>query len=183
MAFMRQGDSSPLFSSRAKIIYGDASVFEDLAEAVKDQDVVVSTIGHTKKSSKDVQTQSISNLVKVIEDSKQRTKVVSLTGTGVRQKGDKITVLDKLLNLAVRLIDLDRVNDGISHYQALKSSKVNWVIVRVLKLTNRGKIDFGLTSNGPAKTFVSRQVAAEALIRVAETETWDKQLPIVSSHA
>ncbi len=160
------------------IIRGDATNAEDIAQAIKNIDVVISTIGHTKNSAPNVQALTMQHLLAAAET--YDFKIVSLTGTGVRVPGDKITIIDRILNFAVSKIDEPRVLDGIKHVELLQQSDHPWSVVRVLKLTNSRATNSTLSLHGPAKTFVSREEVARALIEVATTNLWDKKMPIIS---
>ena len=77
-------------------------------------------------------------------------------------------------------MDRKRVKDGINHYHVLKNSRVNWTVLRVLKLTNTNEKTYKLSENGPVETFSSRFKVASALVVVAETNTWDYKAPLLT---
>jgi len=84
-------------------------------------------------------------------------RLISLTGTGVRFPGDKITLTDRLLNLAVTVIDPARVKDGRDHVAILQQSSLEWTVIRVLKLQNVPPKPFALREHGPTKWYVGRE--------------------------
>lgn len=180
--FVRSGEKLPKRFAQLKTYTGDATSFDDISKAVNKHDAVISTIGHAKGSKNDVQTIAITNLIKAIQNTNRNIKIVSLTGTGVRQSKDHVTLIDRILNLVVKIVDSPRITDGQRHAEQLLNSDVNWSVVRVLKLTNSPKVNYALSENGPAKTLVSRAEAAEALVNVAESSKWDKKMPIVTSN-
>lgn len=178
-AFIRTTEKHS-FSSSVTVIEGDATVYDDLAQAVRGQDIVVSAIGHIKGSSANLQTLVVENIIKAIESTGRNIKLVSLTGNGVRRPGDKVFLVDKIMNYTIKLVDPNRIRDGIEHARVIENSDINWVVVRVLKLTDKNSAGFRLSKNGPAKMFVSRQDTAKAMLEVAEGSKWDKMLPIIS---
>jgi hypothetical protein len=108
-------------------------------------------------------------------------RIISLTGSGVRIKGDRVSLLDRALNIPLKIVDKSRIDDGIKHYHVLKSSKVNWTMLRVLKLTNQNKTeDYILTSGGPAKLTISRKTVAKIMVELAEKDEWQKASPVVT---
>lgn len=128
----------------------DATRAEDLKALLKGQDAAVSFIGHVKGSPAWVQTDAMKVLVEVMESMGLK-RVVSLTGTGVRFPGDRISLIDYVLNMAVSVIDPERVKDGKQHVEVLKQSNCDWTIIRVLKLQNVAPKPFTLRENGPTK--------------------------------
>lgn len=113
----------------------DATNEADVNRLLRDQDMVVSFIGHVKGSPPEVQTTAMRTLIKVMK-SLQIKRVISLTGTGVRFRGDKITLVDRVLNRAVAVVDPARVKDGRKHVEVLRQSGLEWTVIRVLKLQN-----------------------------------------------
>lgn len=157
----------------------DATKKEDMINLIKGSDAVVSLIGHVKGSPADVQTMSISNAVTAMKALGIK-RIVSLTGTGVRLDGDKITLADRFLNLGVRIVDPKRVKDGLEHFKVLRESGLDWTVIRVLKLQNLKPAKFQLREHGPTKVVVSRKEAAEAILMVLVDGAFIKAAPIIS---
>jgi len=174
------GDHSFYQHPNLTIVPCDASNPEEMYVLVKDKDAVVSLIGHVKDSAPNVQTLAITHAIRAMKIfSVQR--IVSLTGTGVRFPGDKISLIDRFVTLGIRIIDYGRVKDGINHAKALQESGLNWTIIRVAKLQNIPEHSFGLSTVGPAKSIVSRKTVAKAILRVLETGEFNQQAPMVTS--
>lgn len=157
----------------------DATKEEDLRMLLEGQDAAVSFIGHVKGSPANVQTDAMNVLVRVMETLDVK-RVVSLTGTGVRLPGDKISLVDRFLNFAVSVVDPARVNDGRNHVEVLKQSNLDWTVLRVLKLENIPPMPFTLREHGPTKWVVSRQDVAKAVLQVLEEASFIRQAPILS---
>jgi hypothetical protein len=143
-------------------------------------DVVVSLIGHIKGSPANVQTDAMKVIVAAMQAAGIR-RIVSLTGTGVRVEGDTITLLDRILNLGIRIVDPARVRDGISHVQVLRESMLDWTVVRVLKLQNVSPSSYMLRLHGPTKPYVGRREVASALLEVVENNSFVGELPIIGN--
>jgi len=158
----------------------DATNADDLANLVRGQDAVASFIGHVKGSPPHVQTDAMRALTAVMKDHGMQ-RIVSLTGTGVRFAGDRIPLIDRLLNLGISTIDPARVNDGREHVQVLKESGLDWTVIRVLKLQNVAPKPFKLTPHGPTKWYVGRQEVAQAALQVLEQGSFIQQAPIISN--
>ncbi len=161
------------------IVECDAINKDDLANLIKGQDAVVSFIGHVKGSPAQVQTNTMRVLVEAMKQ-QSITRLVSLTGTGVRFPGDKITLIDRILNLSISIIDPARIKDGKDHVAFLQQTDLDWTIIRVLKLQNVKAKPFTLKQNGPTKLYVGRDEVAKAALEVLEQNTFIRQAPIIS---
>lgn len=157
----------------------DATIELDVIRLIQRQDAVVSFIGHVRDSPPDVQTKATKVIVSAMHRTKKK-RFVSLTGTGVRFPKDKVTLLDRLLNFCISIIDPDRVSDGANHARVLMDSDLDWTIIRVLKLRNGKTKKFTLNPVGPTKLFVSRDEVACAVLEVLERHTFVKNAPIIA---
>lgn len=162
-----------------EVVSCDATNRADLKKLLLGQDVVVSTIGHVKGSSPDVQTVA-TKLIASVMDELGIKRFVDVTGTGVRFPGDRISIVDRFLNLAVEVIDNPRVKDGRDHQEILKQSELDWTTIRILKLQNVAEKPYGLTLNGPTKWYVGRAEVANAMLEVIDKNSFIKQAPIIS---
>lgn len=157
----------------------DATKLEDVEALIKGCDVVVSLIGHIKGSPAFLQTSSTANILSAMKKQGVR-RLLSLTGTGVRFEDDTPSFIDKLLNLSIKLIDPERIRDGIAHAEVIKESDTDWTILRVLKLTDLPMHVYELSTTGPARVLVSRQVVADALLRIINENAYSKHSPVIS---
>lgn len=173
----REDNFSP--HEKLTVVRCDATKNEEMRLLIHEQDAVISFIGHIKGSSPLVQTDAMRVLIQVME-TENVSRLVSLTGTGVRFTGDNITLVDRVLNMTIRLIDPARVRDGIEHVAVLKRSTLDWTVLRVLKLQNTRPTAFRLSEHGPTKPYVSRDEVAKAALQVLEKGTFIRQAPILS---
>ena len=175
-----RGSKRPGSNKNLEFIQCDATDSAQVKNLIKDQDVVVSCIGHVKGSPADVQTVATQVLVDAMNELGIK-RFVDLTGTGARFPGDKITLLDRFLNLSVSIVDPDRINDGKEHMKVLQASNLEWTTVRVLKLQNVPAKKYQLLAHGPTKVFVGREEAAKALLEVIEKDSFVRQAPIIGN--
>lgn len=155
---------------------------EDIRKICDGVDAVVSLIGHGRKSPANLQQVAMKNIIDALKN-QPNTRVVILTGTGVRCEGDKPNFMDKILNFGIQKVDPLRISDGIKHVDILKSSSLDWTVVRVLKLTNgshSGEVDMNLT--GPAELFTPRARVANAIIKILDENIYHKQCPVIIGH-
>ncbi len=164
---------------RLSVIQCDATNQEQVNELLRASDAVVSLIGHVRGSKRDVQTIATRTVLKAMQKRGIR-RIVSLTGTGVRIKGDHPGIIDKLANLFIAKVDPNRVGDGIAHASVLQASDVDFTIVRVLKLTGGKQMGYSLSEHGPAKYLTSRREVAAAIIECLEDNRFVRMYPVVS---
>lgn len=179
-AGIRGNDPFPA-NDRLVTVGCDATNEAQVNELLKSSDAVVSLIGHIPGSKADVQTLATKTVLKVM---KRRgiTRIVSLTGTGVRINGDKPNMLDKMANFAIARIDPSRVRDGIEHAKVMQRSDLDFTIVRVLKLGNGEPKPYSLTEHGPAKSLTSRGEVAQAILECLEDNQYIRQHPVISAN-
>ena len=162
-----------------EIVSCDATKPEDLKLLLQGVEVVVSAIGHVKGSASDVQTVATKAIVEAMTELGIK-RYVDVTGTGVRFAGDKITLIDRFLNMGVGIMDPSRVRDGREHQEVLKASGLDWTTIRVLKLQNVAAKPFELRLSGPTKVIVGREEVAGAMLQVVESGGFTREAPIVS---
>jgi putative NADH-flavin reductase len=160
------------------VVECDATNEAQLENLLSGQEAVASFIGHVKGSEPNVQTIAIQKVVDVMKALGVK-RLISLTGTGVRFPGDKISLIDRFLNLSISIIDPARVKDGKNHVEVLKASDLDWTVIRVLKLQNVPPKPFTLREHGPTKWYVGRQEVAQAVLQVLEQRSFVKQAPII----
>lgn len=157
----------------------DATRPSEVSALISGCDAVVSLIGHVPGSAATVQTDSMRTIIECMKQ-QHVSRIISLTGTGVRQPGDHITLTDRLLNMSISIIDPARVQDGKGHAKLLSASGLEWTILRVLKLQNVTPKPFILTENGPTRPYVGRVDVARAIVEVIENHSFIQKMPILS---
>ena len=162
-----------------EIVQCDATKKSEVENLIKGQDAVVSFIGHVKGSPAHVQTDAMRVLCTAMEH-EGITRLISLTGTGVRFPGDKISLIDRILNTSIAVIDPKRIQDGKDHVVLLQQSSLEWTVIRVLKLQNIQPKSFSLKPGGPTKWVVGREEVAAAVLQVIEQDSFIRQAPIIS---
>jgi len=155
--------------------------YGSVLEAIRGSDAVISVLGHIKGSDPFMQTKGVAHMVKAMDEIGLR-RLLSLTGTGARMTGDKPSILDKVLNHIVGIVDPERIHDGVEHINVLRKSNLDWTVVRVLKLgnSNREISKYNLTAGGPAEPLTSRKKAARVLVDLVNKREYFGKLPIIS---
>jgi len=181
VAFVHNENSLKFTEKDIKIIKGDVCDYHKVRQVCSGVDAVISVLGHTKGSDPGMQTKGIDNIVRAMKESNIR-RIISLTGTGVRIPQDKPSFVDKILNFIIKMIDPDRIKDGIEHAKVLQNSGLDWTIVRVLKLNNSKKniANYKLTSGGAAELQTSRKKVAQVIVDLIEDKNYIGGMPVIS---
>ena len=80
-AFVRDRSKLEIGHERLTVVEGDVKDYTRVREAISGVDAVLSALGHTKSSAKDVQTVGTENIVAAMKESGVQ-RLVSLTGGG-----------------------------------------------------------------------------------------------------
>lgn len=181
VAFVHSAGSNQYFPIDVVIKKGDIMDYDSVLEAIRGSDAVISVLGHVRGSDPFMQTKGMENLAKAMEETGIK-RLLSLTGTGARVGGDKPSILDRVLNYIVGMVDPERINDGVEHIKVLRKSDLDWTVVRVLKLGNSNEEinKYKLTAGGPAELLTSRKKAARVLVNLVNNGEYVGKLPIIS---
>ena len=180
-AFVRDPSKLGMSHERLTVVEGDVKDSAKVREAVAGTDAVLSALGHTKSSAKDVQTVGTENIVAAMQECGVR-RLVSLTGAGVGDPQDEPKLLDKAITTLLKLLQKDVLEDGENHARVIEKSRLDWVIVRGPMLTEgekKGEYRVGYVGKNSG-TKISRADVADFMLRQTKDETYLGQKPMVS---
>ena len=166
---------------RLVVIRGDVLDAARVEETIAGTDAVLSALGQTKGSTRDVQTRGTENIVAAMERHGVR-RLVSLTGAGVRNPRDEPKLVDRAITFLLRRLQPDVLEDGVRHAEVIKASGLEWVIVRGPRLTEgpkKGGYRVGMVGKNSG-TQISRADLAEFMLAQLTTDTHLRQTPVVS---
>lgn len=181
VALARDPSKLGMRHERLRVVAGDVLDAGAVEEVVAGADAVMSAIGHTKTSSKDVQTRGTRNIVAAMEEHGVK-RLVSLTGAGVRDPGDQPKPVDKVFGFLLKTLQKDVIEDAEGHANVIKGSNLDWVIVRGPRLTEgpkKGTYRVSLVGKNSG-TQVSRADIADFMLQQAANNTYLRQMPMVS---
>lgn len=173
------GQAEFAYHKNLEVVVCDATDKKQVGNLLEGVDAVVSMIGHRPGSPAWVQTDATKTILAAVRK-RGIVRFISLTGTGVRFDADKPGIIDRLANMAIKMIDPERIADGVAHAELLKSSQLDWTLVRVLKLTGGrhvGKVRLNL--HGPAEMLTPRRRVAAAVVQLLQDNSFIRQAPII----
>lgn len=168
---------------KVTVFQGDIANQNVVAEAVMGADAVVSVIGQTKHSQPDFQTRAIETIIKAMKQA-GTTRLISLTGAGVRAAGDNPKFTDKAFVAVMRVVAGKVLTDGVNHAELIKNSGLEWTIVRGPVLTNkpaRGNYAAGMVGDSNLKISIARADMAAFIIDIAEKGGYIARMPLVAN--
>lgn len=178
-AFVRDPSKLGATHPKLKVIQGDALNSSQVEGAVKGSDAVLSTLGPKGKPTV-MAAQSTQNIVDAMEKhGVKRLVVVSVAGIAVPQDDRKRNLIDGLLKLLLKDVFLDRENQ----IAVLNASKVEWIAVRVPRLTDepaKGSVKAFFGSPNPSFK-VTRADLADFMLEQLTSDRWLRQAPILSN--
>lgn len=178
-AFVRDPSKLGVNHERLKIVGGDALDPLHVEEAVKGNDAVLSTLGPRGKPAV-MAAESTRHIVEAMQKhGLRRLVVVSVAGVPVAQDQRGFNLAGRLIKLFLRDVFKDRENQ----LAVLESGKLDWVAVRVPRLTDepaRGSVRAFFGNPSPSMK-VTRADLADFMLKQLTDDRWLRQAPILSN--
>lgn len=181
VALVRTPSKMPVHDERLTLVQGDVMNAADVDKMVQSSDAVISVIGHTKGSPKDVQTVAMKNILAAMSKYSVK-RLVSLTGAGVAVPQDKPKFINHVITFLLKLLSADVLTDAVHHYEVLQSSALDWIVVRGPMLTegpHTGKYRIGWVGVNTG-TRISRADVADFILKQLTDDTYLRQAPMIS---
>jgi len=178
-AFVRDETKLGIANENLNVVCGDAQNSADVESAVRGNEVVLSTLG-PKGKPKVMVAQSTKHIVEAMEKhGVKRLVLVSVAGIPVSQDKRGFNMISVLIKLLLKDVFVDRENQ----LAVLETSTVDWVAVRVSRLTDdpaRGSVK-AFFGNPSAGTKVTRADLADFMLQQLTDDQWLRQAPILSN--
>lgn len=133
VAHTRSPEKLSFESDQMTIVEGDAYSGTGVAEAIESTDGVVSVLGQSSASPDDLLTVAGDHIIEAMTDA-DVTRFVTLVGAGVRQDGESISLGGKVVGGLLKLLARDVLEDAAEHARRVRTSNLNWTILRVPRL-------------------------------------------------
>jgi putative NADH-flavin reductase len=180
-AFVRDPAKLGMEHPALRVVRGDISDAARVDEAVRGQDAVVSALGQTKTSGKDVLTVAARVLIPAMERAGVR-RLVSLVGAGVPDPRDPSSFGRTMMRALMKTLVGHVLRDAEEHARLLRASGLDWTLVRPPRLTDgprTGTYRTGILRLGMGET-LSRADLAEFMLHAAAEGTFVRDAPMVS---
>ncbi len=180
-ALARDPSRLPVRHEKLTIVQGDVLDPAKVGEVMAGTDAVLSALGHTSTSTKDVQTVGTRNILAAMRKHGV-SRIISLTGAGVADAEDAPKLWNKAITLLLKRLQPDVLADAEAHAEAIRASGLDWTIVRGPRLTEgpkRGSYRVGYVGKGTGAT-ISRADLADFMLKQATDDTYVHKAPVVS---
>ena len=178
-AFVRDASKLGITHEKLKVVTGNALNPSQVEDVVKGSEAVLSTLGPKGKPMV-MAAESTKNIISAMEKhGVNRLVVVSVAGVAVSQDNRGSSFVDKLIKFFLKDVFIDRENQ----LAVLESSKVDWVAVRVPRLTDdapTGSVKAFFGNPSPSMK-ISRADLANFMMQQLTENKWLKQAPIVKN--
>ncbi len=170
------------YKDKVQLMQGDVLNYRAVQHVVAGSDAVISVLGHTKGSPKDLQLKALLHTLRAMHEHRVK-RLIILTGSGVYTKEDKPPILVKLLNFVVKKVYKARVTDAQKLLPVLRASQTDWTVVRVNLLTDQDTSSYhvGLLGDKELKLRTSRKAVASFILDELESKTYVHKLPVVTN--
>jgi putative NADH-flavin reductase len=180
-AFVRDRSKLPVQHERLTVVEGDVSDQAAVERAVSGADAVISALGPSKTSPKNMMETAAKTIITAMRKHGV-TRLVSVTGAGVPAPQDQPKLVNHIFSFALGLLAADVLRDSKAHVSTIEGSGLEWVVVRVPRLTDdppTGKIRVGWAGVNTGTTIGRADVASFMLKQVTDASHL-RQMPMIS---
>jgi putative NADH-flavin reductase len=167
-AFVRNPEKLKLSDNSLNIFQGDVLNFENVSKAIKNQDVVLCSIGIPASDKSALRANGTANIIKAMENNGVK-RLICQTSLGY---GDSKEILPLYMKyIIVPIILKNAFKDHESQEAKIEQSSLDWIIVRPGNLTNgikTGNYKYGFNYNDKIKLKVSRADVAMFMLSQIE---------------
>ena len=178
-AFVRDPSKLEVTNERLKVVAGDALNAAQVEKAISGSDAVLSTLGPKGKPAV-MAARSTRNIVDGMEKhGVKRLVLVSVAGISVPQDKRGVNLVSALIRFLLKDVFIDRENQ----LKVLEESSLDWIAVRVPRLTDdpaTGSVKAFFGNASPAMK-VTRADLADFMLKQLASDQWCRQAPILSN--
>lgn len=168
-------------SDQVRVVTGDVLDAAAVDTTVAGADMVLSLVGQVKGSPRDLQARGTRLIVEAMKHH-DVSRVVTLSGGGLRAPQDRPKLPDKMISAALKLMAGHVLADAECHLAVLEESGLDWTVVRGPRLTEKagkGRYRVGWVGVN-ASTQISRDDLADFIMTQVGDRHFVHQLPFIS---
>ncbi len=180
-AFVRSPARLEITHPHLSLFPGDVLDTAAVEQAVAGHDAVISALGPARPAVVGMMQTAANNILAAMKKHGIR-RLVSMTGAGVRDPQDQPGLLDHVMKALLTLLAGDVLSDSAANVDILRTSGLDWTIVRFPRLTNgprTGKYRVGYLGKDSGSQLSRADGAAFVLKELGEGK-YIHQMPVVS---
>ncbi len=182
-AFVRVSERLPISNKHLSIFTGNVTEINDIEQAVKGADAVISVLGWAKDSPKNLLTVSGKSIVDIMKKLGV-IRLITVIGAAVDHPTDEPPSMSRSLIVSlIKKIEPELFTDNQNLADTICNSNLDWTIVRVPRLVNGdrtetyhyGQLDLGFGAK------VRRADLAHFLVQQLGSNEFVKKAPMIAS--
>jgi putative NADH-flavin reductase len=179
-AFTRHPAQFEIEHPRVEVVQGDVQNRDEVEEAVRGRDGVLSGLGPTPSSADDVMTTGARHIVEAMEKHGVD-RLIWLTGAGISAEGDERSLLRDAIQGMIKLFSPGVLEDSARAFDLIIESDLDWTVVRVPRL-KEGPAQGGYraTFKPPGPQALSRADVAAFMVEQLEDDAYVRQAPMLT---
>ncbi|MFW5729090.1 MAG: NAD(P)-dependent oxidoreductase [Spirochaetota bacterium] len=177
LAHLAPGD----LRDHVEVVRAEVTNHDEVSAAVQGAHAVVSVIGPTKSSPKGMMEEAARAIVAAMREHRV-TRVIAMTGAGVRFPQDEPALLDRLIRFLLKTLQPHVLNDSIRYVDTLTREDLEWTVVRGPMLHDKdpvGEYRVGYVGKGPGPR-ASRGNVARFIVDELEARNYLNDAPMIS---
>lgn len=166
-------------SKKVTYIQGDIHDRIAVEDALRGQELVISTLGSWGTKTKDILAAAIANIIPSMEANGQR-RIISLTGADANLPDEHNNVFHSLIHTLFTIIAKPIMRDGEEHMKLLSQSNLDWTVVRSPVMSSKDGNKYSLSTKRPMPwQTIERNLVASAICDQIESTKWIKRAPFI----
>jgi putative NADH-flavin reductase len=176
-AFARDPTSVTIQHMNLQVIQGDILDYEKVKQAVKGQDVVISTLGVQSRKYTTVLSDGTANIIRAMNESNVK-RFICMSSAGILGNDSGFWFGKIFLPLFLKQVFEDKKRQ----MKLIMDSNLDWVIIRPVGLTDAPKTGkYKVYENNPGSATIPRTDVADFMLKLTTDKKYDRMLPAVSS--
>jgi putative NADH-flavin reductase len=165
---------------RLQVMEGDVQNYEEVEEAVRGRGAVLSGLGPTPSSARDVMTSGATHVVRAMEEHGVR-RLIWLTGAGIEAEQDEGSFVRSVVRGLLEVFSPGVFEDSARAFETITESDLDWTVVRVPRLKEGPpEGNYRATFKPPGPTAIPRADVAAFMVEQLEEEEYVRQAPMLT---
>jgi len=183
VAYARDPSRLKISHEHLTVLPGELSDQASIENAIRGADAVLSTLGPHGRSRDKPITQGMQNIIATMM--KQGVRRLIMTSTlSAKDPNDKPDLRTRAMVNLVRITMHAAYEDIVSAAEVVRTSDIDWTIVRLTLLDNKpktGKVKTGYVGRGEVGTRISRADIAGFMLEQVNDTRYLRQAPVISN--
>jgi len=183
VAYARNPSKLEIENENLTIVQGELADQALIEKAIMSADAVISVLGPRGDSKNKPHTEGMQNIITAMKKQGVRRLIVTST-LSAKDPNDLPEFKARALVNLVKLTMHSAYEEIVSVAETVRSSDLDWTIVRLTMLNNNpksGKIKAGYLGRGEVGTWISRADVADFMLKQVEDTKYLRQAPAISN--